>query len=677
MNNLGAMAEFSKRTELGVLAQQLKKKVNGLLSVYGLLILGTILLFLVVLGLCAWAVWAMFQSGHIYGRAIVLLVGVIVVAGICVKVVLKPIFQIFETRKPKGKEIKRKDYPELFAFIDEVVEKVDCLQPKHVYISDECNAYVNYPSMWGYIFQGPQNLTIGIPLLYGMNKTEFKSILSHEFGHFTQKSVNVNRVANLSEFLCGAIAQSQEQIEKADEDSYEAKAALFARIATNIMLKQYHKVAPLNGILSRAQEYDADKHSYEVVGSEGSISALCKIQEFSARWDSNFIPWLWNEISDRRAPENVWSLFNKFSKKIDSFTLSKMNAAKHFKPSLGEFDSRISAIENTDTHPSTNQRCLAIASYPQKATIWDDTPAYALFQDSKVEEMFNNVVETLKERRFPQTTEFLKKDIKDEELLSRIGGASSPLLDYFFDDEIFFQKELLEAVETSTTDVDFPFTRKFANKIREYITAKNDYNTLRRIVDENASQRKFLYNGKEYNGTNVPIAEHREYYSKKFDLAWAIALQCHCWLKGKIAGNEDLEHCYKDMIWIKQVEIRLGNGMDNMRTVYQIGANHDHSTKATEFVDSMESSFRGLVSRFFEPREDGFTWFNWLADNINLSDETKKLITGFMSKEHRDSEEEFCNVYQYVGSVFDRHHRLNWNMLKTQVIMPEFLNEKE
>ena len=62
------MAFFSKQSDLEALAQQLKKKVKGLLAVYGLLILGTILLFLVVLGLCVWAAWVMFDSGYISAR---------------------------------------------------------------------------------------------------------------------------------------------------------------------------------------------------------------------------------------------------------------------------------------------------------------------------------------------------------------------------------------------------------------------------------------------------------------------------------------------------------------------------------------------------------------------------------------------------------------------------------
>lgn len=666
------MAVLSEKSDLLLLAKNLKKKVNGLLTVYGLLIFGTIVLFLVVVGLCGLAIWGMWESGRIYGRAVVLLIGAIVVAGICVKVVLEPLFKIFEKRKNDGKEIKRADYPELFALIDEVVEKVDCLQPKHVYLSDECNAYVNYPSMWGYIFHGRQNLTIGIPLLFGMNKTEFKSILSHEFGHFTQKSVSVNRVANLSEFLCGSIAQSQEALEKVDDDTYEAKARIFARIATRIMLKQYHKVAPLNGVLSRAQEYDADKHSYEVVGTDGSLSALCKIQDLSARWDNTFIAWLWEQITDRRAPADVRDLFQKMSATIDGFALAQMKPEEHFVPSLGEFDSRLSPIENTDTHPSNNQRCLAIASYENKDTQWDDAPAFDYFPDSVITELYNKVIESLKKRRFPDTTEFLKKDIQDNELLDRLSGATSSILDFFYNDEIFFHSDILDSAKKQETEVDFPFTKHFANKIREYICAKNDYITLKRIVDENSPQRRYLYNGKEYTGTNVPIEEHREYYGHKFDLAWAISLQCNVWVMQHVKGDDSMERCFRDMIWMWQIEFELHNGWEDMQTVYKIGQNHVTSTKAKEFVDGMERRFREQVSQCFVKDENGLTLFGWMCENMKVSDSIKNQAEEFMEKGRREYEQEFYEVYQNVGSIFAQHHKSNWKMLKNQVIMPYF-----
>ena len=667
---------FTEKTDLTLLAKEVKKKVNGLLTVYALLIVGTILLFLVVLGLCGLGAWGMFESGRIYGRAIVLLVGVIVVAGICVKVVLEPLFKIFEKQKNNGKEIKRNDYPELFSLIDDVVEKVDCLQPKHVYLSDECNAYVNYPSMWGYIFHGRQNLTIGIPLLFGMNKTEFKSILSHEFGHFTQKSVSVNRVANLSEFLCGAIAQSQEEIEKADDDSYEAKARLFARIATKIMLKQYHKVAPMNGVLSRAQEYDADHFSYEAVGTDGSLSALCKIQDLSARWDGHFMRWLWSMIEEKRCPEDIFGLFSKFSAELDPVMVCSLIPSEHFTPSLAEFDSRISWVENTDTHPSNNQRCRAITTYDKKETTWDNSPAYDYFSEAVVKEMFNRVANTLKTRRFPNTTEFMKKDVADEELLSKLQGITPPIFEGFFQDEIFYISDVLDEVDKNTTPVQYPFTRKNSNAMREYTCAKDDYLLLQRIVDENSFQRKYIYDGKECTGTNVPIEEHRQFYIPIYKRAQDIAIQSHCWIREHIKDNEEMSSCYSDLIWMKQVSLRLESWRRNMEDVYYIWKNGDKSTKAKEYVNKVEAAFLDLVSRYFEPWDDGNSTFGWMSDNVGLNDEPRKFVFEHIEKPTRDSDEDLYHVYDTVASVFARHFNINWGLLKRQVMLPYYIEHK-
>ena len=46
---------LTEYTDLTTLAQNLRKKVHGLMTVYGLLIVGTLLLFLVVVALVALA----------------------------------------------------------------------------------------------------------------------------------------------------------------------------------------------------------------------------------------------------------------------------------------------------------------------------------------------------------------------------------------------------------------------------------------------------------------------------------------------------------------------------------------------------------------------------------------------------------------------------------------------
>ena len=213
--------EINEQTDLTTLAGTVKKKVNGLIRVYSGLILKTILLFLAVTLIVIVILLLLYFNNLLYGRMVAIGLIIIGAAGYALGVVLKPLFKVFRRPKIKGKEIFRKDHPELFALIDEVVEKVDCLQPKHVHVTDECNASAYYPSLLGYMMTGRQNLSIGLPLLYGMSKTELKSVLSHEFGHFTQKSVQINSTANLSEVICASIARAIDEAEQSEEATAE------------------------------------------------------------------------------------------------------------------------------------------------------------------------------------------------------------------------------------------------------------------------------------------------------------------------------------------------------------------------------------------------------------------------------------------------------------------------
>lgn len=658
-------------TILSILAQRLRGKVNNLLLVYGLMIVGTTLLFLLVLGLCIAAVWGMLASGVIYGRLIVFMIGAVIAAGICLNMILGPLFQIFKPEKNDSIEIKREDYPELFALIDEVVDKVDCLHPKHVYLSNDCNAYVNYHSLLGYLSHGPQNLTIGIPLLYALNKTEFKSVLCHEFGHFTQKSTVINYVANLSEYICGVIAQLQESIEKTDDDSIAANASGFANIVTKIMLKQYHKVAPLNGELSRAQEYDADRFSYEIVGTEGSISALCKIDAISNRWDQNYLRWLWMMIKQKRCPADVKGLFDKFFAGLDAVEDKPLKPEFHYKPVLGEYDSRMSSLEDTDTHPTTAQRFNAIASYPFIETLWDDESAFDYFPEEVVNERFQSVVITLKSRMYPETTQFLTRDIRDEELLVSLEGRTSIIFNYFYADSVFCEVGLGEEY-TNPKQIAFPFTRENATILRQYMAAKQDLITLEGIVEENNQQRRYKYNGKEYTGTNVPIEEHRAYYKPLYEEAKQIALQCNLWILEHSQNDVQSHDCLPVLLSVKHVDLSLRSGIDNMQSVIHIWKAVIKSTKATEFVNSMEKWFREIVSDYFIKDGQGKSRFDQMCTILGVKEEYISSAEAFMAKEKRDTIEEFCNVYNTVGTVFADYFNYIWGLVRLQIIQPEF-----
>ena len=294
-----------------------------------------------------------------------------------------------------------------------------------------------------------------------------------------------------------------------------------------------------------------------------------------------------------------------------------------------------------------------------------------------IEEQFNRVPYTLSEKRFPETTEFLKKDVKDEELLSSFKSVTPVLFGDFFQDELFYYSEILEASDNKKEPVEYPFTRPNSIAIHEYICAKEDYSLLQRIVEENSAQRRFIYNGKEYTGTQVPIEEHRQYYAPLYERAKGIAVQSHCWIRGQIIDNDDLTRCFDDMIWMKQAVFSLENYRRNMEDVYYIGKNHDQSTKAQEYVKRTEASFLNVVSRYFEKDENGICLFGWMCDNLGVGEEPKKFVLDYMETRHLESVEDLYHVYDTITTVFSRHFDFNWRMVKEKVLLPYYTEHRE
>lgn len=102
----------------------------------------------------------------------------------------------FFTRKNRSEELEitEKDEPELFRFIYQVADDAKAPRPHKVYLSNSVNACVFYDiSVINLIFPSQKNLEIGLGLINTLNLGEFKSILAHEFGHFTQRSMIIGR----------------------------------------------------------------------------------------------------------------------------------------------------------------------------------------------------------------------------------------------------------------------------------------------------------------------------------------------------------------------------------------------------------------------------------------------------------------------------------------------------
>jgi Zn-dependent protease with chaperone function len=64
--------------------------------------------------------------------------------------------------------------------------------PKKIFIVPDVNASVFYnSSFWSMFFPIRKNLEIGLGLVNSLNISEFKSVIAHELGHFSQKSTRL------------------------------------------------------------------------------------------------------------------------------------------------------------------------------------------------------------------------------------------------------------------------------------------------------------------------------------------------------------------------------------------------------------------------------------------------------------------------------------------------------
>jgi hypothetical protein len=138
-------------------------------------------------------------------------------AGLGVMVVVFLVKFIFKRHKADRSgliEISETDQPRLFEFIRNITKETATVFPKRLYISHDVNASVFYDSsFWSMFLPVRKNLQIGLGLVNCVNVSEFKAILAHEFGHFSQSSMKLGSfVYNMNNIIFNMLY---------DNDSYE------------------------------------------------------------------------------------------------------------------------------------------------------------------------------------------------------------------------------------------------------------------------------------------------------------------------------------------------------------------------------------------------------------------------------------------------------------------------
>jgi Zn-dependent protease with chaperone function len=196
----------------------------------------------------------------------------------------------------KGHRVERKlyvpleaaDHPELFDFIRRVYEDTGAPRPRRVYVSPEVNAALVYDtSLLSLVVPPRKDLLIGLGLVNAVNLSEFKAVLAHEFGHFTQRSVGLGSYLYIANRVLSDVIYSRDALDRFVDDwsrqdirvsfpAWGLKGVLW--VVRKILSGTYQSLNLLHLSLGRQLEYNADNVAVSITGSDALIHGLARLE---------------------------------------------------------------------------------------------------------------------------------------------------------------------------------------------------------------------------------------------------------------------------------------------------------------------------------------------------------------------------------------------------------------
>ncbi|MER3320144.1 MAG: M48 family metallopeptidase [Allomuricauda sp.] len=430
---------------------------------------------------------------------------------------LKFIFKSNKIDRSHLVEITAKDEPELFDLIKDIVNEVGTQFPKKVYLSSEVNASVFYnSSFWSMFFPVRKNLHIGLGLVNSLTKEELKAVLSHEFGHFSQKTMKVGSfVYNVNHVIYNMLFDNDGYDEIIRKwSSFSNYIAIFVVIAVKILDgikwilgKMYGVVNKSYMALSREMEFHADEIAAHVTGYLPLTTALLRFQ-LADNSMSNVLSFYEGKISDNQKSENI---FREQHYVMHFLADDNQIPIKNNFPSVGidelnRFNkSKLIIKDQWASHPSTEERIKRLEQTNIIKNNGLKEPANQFFQNIErtqkqiTEQMFSQVVFESKPSSLPLT--HFEKEYKNN-----FSQNSFPkLYNSYYDNKNPIKFDLsIPNEDSSLKDYSELFSDKKVNQVYSHIALQNDIETLNMVADKSFGIKTFDYDGKKYQRSDVP-----------------------------------------------------------------------------------------------------------------------------------------------------------------------------
>ncbi len=227
---------------------------------------------------------------------------------------------------PKGNELTRGEFPELFAFIDSLTKKTG-VKVDHVLLTREMNAaVVQYPKFGLFGFY-ENYLFIGLSLMLALSEKEFQSVLAHELGHLA------NHHSKRSAWIYSMRTRWSQIMTALDANSS------FLLVFMMRFLDWYQpRFLTLTQVIARRQEREADQLAIEIAGAEAHARSFLVITAREKLLSDNAIEEIYRSYPLETKPPA--DLYNKVADALGAEITDRKKLTEN-----------IEAIFNTEQHP--------------------------------------------------------------------------------------------------------------------------------------------------------------------------------------------------------------------------------------------------------------------------------------------------------------------------------------
>ncbi|MDB6109370.1 MAG: Peptidase Ste24p [Pedosphaera sp.] len=326
-----------------------------------------------------------FMAGPGYGPRMTFVMIMANVGAISIGVVLtfflvKPIF----APKSEADEpfcLNHADAPQLFALIGWVCRSLQAPIPSRIDVDLRANAAAGFRSGLRSLFGNDIILVIGLPLVAGMNLSQFAGVIAHEYGHFSQGTAmragylidSINRWFARVVYERDGWDDLLVAVSEHEQDNvFVVFIAFFARLGVwfgrGVLWVFMLAGIALSGFLSRQMEFDADGYQIRMSGSDTFVASMRRLRQLN----------LGVQVAEKQVRAK-WKKDQKLFDQIPDFIVSR---ADEVSAETQDRHHTMVSEQKTglfDTHPSDTERSQRAIEAKEPGIFHATAPATSLF----------------------------------------------------------------------------------------------------------------------------------------------------------------------------------------------------------------------------------------------------------------------------------------------------------